>query len=113
MITTYRLVNRNLDNYKLLSWNELKLWSLMNQLILNLTLCLLKITSTYCQLLSASMIPLYYIYIYPSPLLQSLHLRQCQDMAIVNKDHPSYRLGLGALDGNGAIILTKVATKLQ
>jgi hypothetical protein len=34
-------------------------------------------------------------------------------MAIVNKDHPSYRLGLGALDGNGAIILTKVATKLQ
>jgi hypothetical protein len=34
-------------------------------------------------------------------------------MAIVNKDHPSYTLGLGALDGNGVIILTKVATKLQ
>ncbi len=89
MIIVYRLVNRNLDNYKLPSWNELKLWSLMKQLILNLTLCLLKITSTYCQVLGASMIPLYFIYIYPSPLLQSLHLQQCQDMAIVYKDHPS------------------------
>jgi hypothetical protein len=33
MVTAYRLVNRNLDNYKLLNWNELKLWNLMKQLI--------------------------------------------------------------------------------
>jgi len=63
--------------------------------------------------LSLSLSLYIYIYIYRSPLLQSLHLRQCQDITIVNKNHPSYTLGLGALDGNGAIILTKVATKLQ
>ncbi len=112
MIIIYRLVNRNLDNYKLLSWNELKLWSLMKQLILNLTFCLLKMTSTYCQVLSAWMIPLYFIYISPSPLLQSLHLQHCQDMVIIYKDHPSYTLGFHALDGHG-VIITKVATKLQ
>jgi hypothetical protein len=29
-------------------------------------------------------------------------------MAIINKDFPSYTLGLGALDGNGVIILTRL-----